>query len=104
MVILAARAFDAATPTRVNPYERNALAAAADDVAERAKAATEKVPDFDEAAAIEKPFSSLFLCGSPLKPSGYVVPIHALPAFGVRRDASGLIWAPRIIVTDTIAP
>ena len=81
----------------------NALAAPLADFAERAEAAAEEVADLDETAAVGEPVNGLLLCGSPLKPAGYVVPVHAatLTPRLPRITMSSSRLRPRIFVTTS---
>jgi hypothetical protein len=70
------RAFNAAPPTRINADERNSFAGLLDGLTQRAEAATQEVPHLDKTAAVGESVSGLILSGPPLKPSGYVIPVH----------------------------
>ncbi|HEY0725798.1 MAG TPA: hypothetical protein VGD41_17735, partial [Pyrinomonadaceae bacterium] len=59
-----------------NPYYGKGLSDLLRDFRQRANAATEVSPDFDEKTVFGKVTRRLFLRRSPLKPAAYFVPLH----------------------------
>ena len=76
VVVLRPRPLDPASSASIDANDRELLSALVDDLTERAKTAAEEIADFHEAAASGEPLDRLLLCGSPLKPTRYLCPVH----------------------------